>query len=139
MDTSRLTPLDFRITAAVQFRILKALCSGIADGVDLFQTLSLDYSLISTRTVSRQTLNLQTDAVIAKFNALVQTSSIANSGPQFLTMLTMLARLISAAHTNAFELSIPSSGQYEAINNFYPHHDNASYNNVSCFHVSPYY
>ena len=130
---SRLSPLDFRLTAAAQFRLHKTLCSLTADGIELFRQTSLDYSFISTKVVSRHSLGAEMDAVVTKFNALIQTTALSSQGFQFLTIFIMLSRAISAVHTNAFRLSIPESDQYEIINNFYPRYDNASYDNVSYF------
>lgn len=102
-----------------------------AAGVEFFRNVSLDYPLISPKIISRQSLRSQTDSIIRKFKALAQTVPLANSGVQFIMMVIRQGRIISAVHTNAFQLSMPESDQYETINNFYPHYDNASYNNVS--------
>ena len=132
-DLSRLTPLDFRRTAAAQFRLLKALCFGTNSAIDFFLQASPDHSLISTTVPSRQTINSQSDGIVRNINALVQASFLSNRGLEILMMMIVQARVISAVNTNAFHLSVPGSDQYETISNFYPRYDNASYDNVSYF------
>lgn len=134
-DTSRLTPLDFRLTAAAQFRLLKAMCSLTTDGVKFFREYSLGDSVTNAKTISRLSLNSQKDALIARINALVQMSLLSSRAPQFVMIIITQSRITSAVHTDAFHLNMPGSDQYEAVGNFYPRYDNASYNNVSCFYV----
>ena len=133
--TSFLSPLDFRLTAAAQFRLLQAIYSGAAAGVDYFRNSSLQDSLISSKTISRQSLSSQADAVIKTFNALVRTASLTNSSIEFIMMVVRNTRITSAVYTNIFHLSMPESDQYEIIHNFYPRYDNASYNNVSSLRI----
>ena len=137
-NTSRLTPLDFRLTAASQFRLLKAMCSITADGVNFLRKTSLGYSLISGKTMSRLTLNTQMDAVVEIFNGFVQTSLLSSRAPQLIMTTIKQSVINSAVNTDAFHLSVPGSDQYEVVNNFYPRYDNASYNNVSCFNILSY-
>ena len=130
-DTSRLTPLDVRLIAAAQFRLLKAMCSVTTDGVNFLQKFSFGSPLVSGKTMSRESLNSQMDAAVAKFNSFVEMSLLSSRAPQLIMMAIMQARINSAVHTDAFHFSIPGTHQYEAISNFYPRYDNASYNNVS--------
>ena len=133
--TSRLAPLDFRLTAAAQFRLLKAICSLATEGVNFLRKISLEYSLVNAKIISRESLDSQTGAVVAKFNALVQSSLLSTRAPQFIMLAIMQSRIDSAVHTNAFHFSVPGSNRYESISNFYPRYDNASYDNVSCINI----
>ena len=136
-DTSRLSPLDFRLIAAAQFRQLKAMCTVAAEGVDLFRGLLIGYSMTNRKTMSREMINSQMATAVSTFNVFIQTSLLSDRGPQFLIMFPRLRGAISAVRTNAFYLSISDSDQYqyESINNFYPLYDNASYDNVSYFDI----
>lgn len=135
LDTTRLTPLDFRLTAAAQFRLLKAMCSGTLEGVNYLLQTTLEGEIAATKSMSRLSLNSQLDAVVATYNGFVQTSLLSNRALQFIMTVIMLARINSAVHTDAFHFSMPGSDQYEAISNFYPLYDNATYNNVSHFNI----
>ena len=134
-DTSHLTPLDFRLTAAAQFRLLKAMCSLAEEGVDFFQKVTLGGSVASGTTMSRRFLNSQINTLFAKFNASVQASLLSSRAPLFIMVVIMQSLISSAVHTDAFHFSKIGSNQYEIINNFYPLHDNSSYNNVSYFNM----
>jgi hypothetical protein len=138
-DTSRLTPLDFRLTAAAQFRVLKALCSLVTEGVNILQYFTIGSSTVNTETSSRLSLNSELNSLVAQFNGLSQTLLLSNRAPQFIMMAIMRSQINSAVNTNAFLLNVPGSDQYETINNFYPLYDNASYNNVSYFNILSYF
>ncbi|CAF4591258.1 unnamed protein product, partial [Rotaria sp. Silwood2] len=38
------------------------------------------------------------------------------------------SRLYSALHTNAFQSSVPGSNEYNTVPNFYPLHENVTFN-----------
>ena len=135
-NTSRLSPLDFRLTAAAQFRLLKAICLVTTDGVNFLEKASLMYSLVSGKTMSHQSVDYQMDAAVSKFKALVEMSFLSTRAPQIIMMTVMRSHLNSAVNTNAFHFSVPGTDQHDAIRNFYPRYDNVSYNNVSCFDIS---
>ena len=137
-NTSRLTPLDFRLTAAAQFRLLKAMCSMTTDGVNFLEKNTLIYALVSGKTMSRQSIDSQLNTAVAKLNALIEMSLLSSRAPQLIMLIIKQARINSALHTDAFHFSVPGSDQYEAVSNFYPRHDNASYNNVSWFSIFSY-
>lgn len=134
-DTSRLTPLDFRLTAAAQFRLLKAMCSSITEGVDYMQETFLGSTVDTSKIMSRVSLNAEMDVAIAQFIEMVRTGVISNRGVQFVMMIIRLARINSAVHTDAFHFGVPGSDHYEAISTFYPLYDNATYNNVSYLNI----
>jgi hypothetical protein len=137
-DTSRLTPLDFRLTAAAQFRLLKAMCAITTRGVNFLRKTSLEYLLVNGKTISRQSVTAQMEITIRRFNALVEMLLLSSRAPQLIIVAIRQARINSAVHTDAFHLSVPGSDHYEAISNFYPRYDNVSYNNVSSLNILSY-
>jgi hypothetical protein len=130
-DTARLTPLDFRLTAAAQFRLLSATCSLAGEGLALATEVFLGGQLNNVRIMSRKTLNNTLHGIVIKFKALIEVALLSNRAPQFIMAAIKIARISSAVHTNTFQISVPGSNEYETVDNFYPLHENVSFTNVS--------
>jgi uncharacterized membrane protein len=130
-ETSRFTPLDFRLTAVAFFRLLSMQCSVQATSVDFVLTQSLAEQLVSTQVLSPKSLNIQAVTFLEKFQTQVIKAFASNRAGIIAMLMVSVSGIYSAVHTNAFQLSIPGSNQYQVINNFYPRHENASFLNVS--------
>jgi hypothetical protein len=130
-ETSRFTPLDFRLMAAAFFRSLQLECSVLATAIDYVRATFLAEQLVSIEALSPTSLDIRADALLKKFQVQL-TKAFASNRAGILVMLGIsISGMYSAVHTNAFELSIPGSDQNQVINNFYPRHENASFLRVS--------
>ena len=130
-DTARFTPLDFRLTAAAQFRLLSATCSLAVEGLALVTAVFRDGRFNNDKIMSRQALNNTLHGIVIKFNALIDSALLSNRAPEFIIAAIKLSGISSAVHTNTFQISVPGSNTYETVDNFYPLHENASLTNVS--------
>ena len=130
-DTAHFTPLDFRLTAALQFRLLSLVCwlshQTITDQHDEF----FKGQLITGRVLSPGSFADETDALIKKFFASMDMAVPANTATQLVMLVLSQSRIDSALDTDAFQSSVPGSNDYRRTTNFYPKYDNATFVNVS--------
>lgn len=129
-----MTPLDFRLTAATQFRLLALLCSTVATAINDSRRGFDKDRLITSHVISRSVFQAELDKLVFQFQAEmlldIKTSRIAQ-----LTMLIIeQSRMKSALHTNTLEYTIPGVySDYVVVNTFYPLHDDASVSNFRFF------
>ncbi|CAF3290167.1 unnamed protein product [Rotaria sp. Silwood2] len=121
---AHMTPLDFRVTAAAQFRLFAAACSISSMSINNLNKIYSQEQLVNTRVLSPISLHDQANALIDKFKAMMQVQITPLRGIQFLHFIISQDGSNSAAHTNTFLTSVPGSNKFEAITNFYPKHDN---------------
>ena len=126
-----MTPLDFRLTAPVIFRLLALECSTLAKTVTEVYTSFLTEQLVSAQVLSNITLTEQANALREKFNALLDGELASSEAGELFTVTVRQSRVYSAVHTNAFLSIAPGSDQPQVTDNYYPRHENATYANVS--------
>lgn len=132
-ETTRITPLDFRLTAAAQFRLLAAMCNISATSVNETVYEFLYGKLVNATVLSRTAFMIQADYLINKFYAALDLVLRPNYASHLVMLVFEESSIQSAIHTNGFTSTIPGSNKYNITSNFYPRHDNASFSNVSIF------
>ena len=131
MQKMRMTPLDFRLTAAVVFRLFALECATLAAAVDEVLKSFLAEQLVSSLVLRQASLNNQSNALFEKLMALLQSELASSQAGELFIVTIRQSRLYSALHTNAFLSIVPESDQPKVVNNYYPLRDNASYATVS--------
>lgn len=131
--TERYTPLDFRLTAAAQFRYLSILCSVLIQSVESLKGEFLASNLISTRVLSQISLNAQVNGIFQKFNTQFSFWMTSTRGPEIIILIIRQLSVYSTVYTNGFQILVPGSNQSQTVNGFYPLHDNASFNKVTAY------
>ncbi|CAF3512001.1 unnamed protein product, partial [Rotaria sp. Silwood2] len=82
--------------------------------------------LVTARVLSNASFDVQANALMGNFKTQVMAAKASVTG-QILMLLVRPSGIYSAVNTNAFQMSVPGSDQYQVVNNFYPLHDNASF------------
>ena len=130
-ETAFLTPLDFRLTAAAQFRLLSTMCSLSRSSIIKAQSGFSTKQLANPRASSLTSFSDQANALIKKFYATMNMQVTGTHGAQLFMTTIDTSAFYSALYTNQFETSVPGSGVYHAVPNGYPLHDNVTFNSVS--------
>lgn len=129
--TARLTPLDFRLTAAAQFRLLAMFCQisqqTITDNYHEF----IKAPFISAQVLSLNSFSEEANALINRFYKTMELGLTAAAATQLITFALGQSQLYPAIHTDTFDLAVPGSNQFQTISNFYPNHDNVTFTAVS--------
>ncbi|CAF2978516.1 unnamed protein product, partial [Rotaria sp. Silwood2] len=123
----RMTPLDFRVTAAAQFRLLAMACSISMVSIDNLNKIYGKEYLVNAKALSPVSLQDQANALIEKFNAAMKTKVTPIRGYQFLRFIISQDYTDSSLHTNTLLTSVPGSDIFKSIINFYPKRDNVTY------------
>ena len=126
-----MTPLDFRLTAAVIFRLVALECSTLAVTVNEVRKSFLAEQLVAPQVLSGASLTAQSTALRDKFFALLAGELASSQAGELYTVTVRQSRIYSAVHTNAFLSIAPGSDQPRVLENYYPRHENATYANVS--------
>ena len=130
-ETTRFTPLDFRLGAASQFRLLALMCSfSTAKVSDLLKNF-LKGHLLSSVALSSDRFEEQASILVDKFHTAKATGISAGRSFRLIMLLIGQGRLESALRTDAVIFNIPGSSQFAYNTNFYPRHDNATFSGVS--------
>lgn len=87
--------------------------------------------LVTARLLSRATFDNQVESIMHDFNSQLSVLQISSTSGRLLMSMVRLSNIYSAVNTNAFQMTILGSDQYQVIRNYYPRHDNATFNNVS--------
>lgn len=130
-NTLKLTPLDFRLSAAAQFRTLAYICAFSATSITNYQIEFAMEQLVSARVLPQASFEEQVNVLVTKFHALMYTRVIPKFGVELIMRVIDQARIYSALHTNGFTTSIPGSNEYPVIDGFYPLRDDVNYTTVS--------
>lgn len=130
-ETSRLTPLDFRLTAAAQFRLIAAMCSNTIAAINGAIKNFHSQGLVSFHPLVSEVLLSQSVTLVNRFRSSIIEQHGEHSAFDLIMFFIRMAHIYSAVHTSAFVMSQPDSDQYQAVNNFYPLYDNVSFSNVS--------
>ena len=131
METSRLTPLDFRLTAAAQFRLLGMLCSLIKVTMEDLQAEFLAGQLVTERAISFTSLNDQAKVFIEKFETFKLMTFPPVEASALVMLITRMGPLHSALHTNKIRLVTPDPYYVFESDAFYPRNDYAIFSAVS--------
>jgi hypothetical protein len=130
-EMARLTPLDFRLSAAAQFRLLAHICFFSEQMITKSLELYLTTALVSSQVIANTSFNDQADAMIDKFYKEIKLQTEPSEAFKLVMLILFLSRIPSAMNIDAFTLGIPGLDQYTTIPNFYPLDDNATFSNVS--------
>ena len=137
IEAARMTPLDFRLIAPAMFRLLAIECTTLAATVNNVSAAFLVGQLVGKNLISRQSLEAQAQALVANLRGKMFGAPASTRTGELFIIAVQLGRMFSAVHTNGFILSVPGSNEYQAVDNYYPLHSNASFGNVSdVAHVS---
>lgn len=131
MKTSRFTPLDFRLTAAAQFRLLGMLCSLMKVTVEDLQAEFLTSQLVTERVISFNSLNDQAKIFIDKFETFKLMAFPPVDASNLVMFALRLSPLHSALHTNKFRSIAPDPYFFFESSAFYPTNDHAIFDAVS--------
>ena len=132
INTARFTPLDFRLTAAAQFRLLSLICWISQQTINDNRNAFLKQQFINARVLSPISLADEANVLFEKFFTTMKLLLTADISVKIGIAILIQGRIYSAIPTEVFLLGIPESNQYERINNFYPVHSNITFDNVSC-------
>ena len=130
-NTTRFTPLDFRLTAAAQFGLLSFLCHISQKDLNTLVSVNLFSEYTSARALSQKSMNDTIDALREQIQAQIASTSIGSLGYDILMLVLRQSPVNSAVNTNVFQLSIPGSKEYQIVKNFYPVREDARLKNVS--------
>lgn len=131
VETAHLTPLDFRYTAAAQFRFVVVACNFSNVSITNRQNKFAQDQLVSTRILSPTSFNDNVGALSKQFFALMDMDVSPSFSTELFATVIVQGAIHSAFNTEAFTTSVPGSNQYNITMNFYPLYDNANYTNVS--------
>jgi hypothetical protein len=134
-ETTRFTPIDFRLTAATQFGLLSFLCRITQKHIDNLVSTNLLSDYISARALSQVSMKTAVDDLRILIQAEITSLNLGAAGYDTSMIVLKQSPVNSAVNTNVFQLSVPGSNRYEIINGFYPVHDGARFNNVSNTHT----
>lgn len=131
IETARLTPLDFRLSAASQFRFMLIACNLSTVSITNLQNQFAQDQLVSAEILSPTSFKDHFTALTNKFFAMMDMKVSPSFACNLVMTIIIQAIIHSAINTDAFTTSIPGSNQYNTISNFYPLHDNVNYSGVS--------
>jgi hypothetical protein len=130
-DTIRMISLDFRLIAASVFRLIAAQCTYFIESIESKRTRFSFVPLVSSHVLSRASFNTRANDFIEKFIKELVHGVISSKASSELTMsFIRQCDLASAIHTNVFTMIVPGSNRYRRVNNFYPIHGNATFDDV---------
>ena len=130
-ETTKMTPLDFRLIATAVFRLFSVYCSLTKATVNNLLSWFSNNPLLNAQVLSHASFDVQTKTSIDTFGKNMAALKASSFIGQILLLMVQLSDTYSAVHTNAFQMSVPGSNQYQVVKNFYPRHDNASFSHVS--------
>lgn len=126
-----MTPLDFRLTAVLFFRLLNIHCDYIIEAIERIQEVFRTKRYTNRYLLSTSSFNQQVIKFIGTFHTEIDLSMISSITGSFIISSIRESNVYSALHTNAIQMTVPGSNIYRAVKNMYPIHDNASVSNVS--------
>lgn len=135
--TTHLSPLDFRVTAATQFRLLALMCSDQASTFDDTQNHFKLKFFITSHVLSESSFNAEIDVLMDKFLTNIESDITTDTAAKLVMLVIEQSQIRSSMHTNVFEFAVPSwNSYYPMIMTSYPLKDQNSFDNVSSFHLS---
>jgi hypothetical protein len=132
-EVTKMTPLDFRLTAAPVFRLIATQCRFFKESVIIIRDVLSSERLVSSQALSEAAFDGQVKAIHDKFTAHLFAAAISSNFGKMTMVGMRLGGFPSAIGTNSFLMSLPGSNKYEFLNNIYPIHDNVTSINVSYF------
>lgn len=134
-ETAYMTPLDFRLTAAAQFRLLAMMCSDQTNMMDNTESSFGAGDLITPVVLFESSFNAQADALKNKFQAAMEFATTTNLAVNLIMLVIEQSQIHSALHTNILEFAVPSwYSFYPVVMTSYPVDKDASALNVSIFY-----
>ena len=130
LEYSTYSPLDFRVTAAAQFRLVAHSCAKQMKQVKEMQEYLLAKRIVTPQSLSVTSLKNQVDAFFEKLIITMLYSYGASAAHDYLSGILSIATLASGLRTNALQIIRPNSNQSMIISNFYPRYDNATFEQV---------
>jgi hypothetical protein len=132
-EVTKMTPLDFRLTAAPVFRLIASQCKYFKESISVFRDILSSERLVSSQALSEAAFDDQVKALQEKFIAFLLSAATSSHYGKLAMLAVRLGSYTSAISTNSFLMSLPGSNKYEFLNNIYPIHDNVTSINVSYF------
>jgi hypothetical protein len=132
-EVTKMTPLDFRLTAAPVFRLIATQCRFFKDSINVVRGILSSERLVSSQALSEAAFDVQVKALNDKFYAHLFAAGISSYFGKMVMLAVRLGGYPSAIGTNSFLMSLPGSNKYEFLNNIYPIHENVTSINVSYF------
>lgn len=126
-----MSPLDFRLTATIQFRLLRALCSVMKQILEGARAVFLSGRFINEQALTLAAFDNQADILINQFQVFKTKTFEPFEATEHAMIAIRQTRLHSALHTNSFHGINPDPYYFYEQNNFYPRYDNATFDNVS--------
>ena len=131
-DTIRLTPLDFRASAAAQFRLLRMICWIASTLISNEYAEFIQGQFVTDRVLQSTLFAEEADALIKKFSVATKLALNGDRSVNVIMFVIIQSHFHPAIGTDAIQLSEAGSNVFEQIINFYPQHENATIINVSC-------
>ncbi|UJR12163.1 hypothetical protein I4U23_016340 [Adineta vaga] len=122
-ETPQMTPLDFRLTAAAQFRLLGTMCSLMEATMEGLKEVFLTKEIVTKNTLSFVSLNKEADALIDKFQVFRDMSLVPDAASQVTIKFILTSRHHPALNFNSYQQMAPSSTLYQQQDTCYPIRD----------------
>jgi hypothetical protein len=132
-EVIKMTPLDFRLTAASVFRLIASQCRYFKESISITRDVLSSERLVSSQALSEAAFDGQVRALQEKFIAHLLAAAVSSYFGKMAMIAVRMGGYTSAIGTNSFLMSLPGSNKYEFLNNIYPIHDNVTSINVSYF------
>jgi hypothetical protein len=132
-EVIKMTPLDFRLTAAPVFRLIASQCRYFKESISITRDVLSSERLVSSQSLSEAAFDGQVRALQEKFVAHLLAAAVSSYFGKMAMIAVRMGGYTSAIGTNSFLMSLPGSNKYEFLNNIYPIHDNVTSINVSYF------
>jgi hypothetical protein len=132
-EVTKMTPLDFRLTAAPVFRLIASQCKFFKESIDIVRGILSSERLVSSQALSEAAFDVQVRALQEKFIAYLLAGATSSHYGKLAMLAVRLGGYTSAIGTNSFLVDLPISNKYEFLNNIYPIHENVTSINVSYF------
>lgn len=131
-DTTRITPLDFRLTAASQFRLLAVMCSDQTALMEDTQTRFQNGQFFTPNVLTESSFHATMDALLDKFRIKMDSEITTNTAAELVMLVIEQSQTQSALQTNALQFAVPSwHSFYPVVMASYPSNDAVSMTNVS--------
>jgi hypothetical protein len=132
-QTTKTTPLDFRLMAIPVFRLIAVQCNFFKESIDSIRDVVSSERIVSSQVLSEASFDGQVKIIREKFIGYMTAALLSTAYSDMFMIILRLSSLSSAVNTNTFQISVPGSDVYQVLNNLYPIHENVTSINVSYF------
>ena len=126
-----MTPLDYRLSAATQFRLLSSMCSSMREVIERLHDAFLTQQIVTRFALSPATFEQEVEALLDKF-ARFRDMALP---PSLSTYVAIITSRLGGSHSTwnffTYHQMIQGSDIYLEQNTLYPRRDNVSYQGVS--------